>query len=149
MSRVRALVSSLLTAARNDQIRRVELAWALAIAAEWAHFVALGVYAYGQGGASAVGLAGLVRLLPAAIVAPFAASLGDRFPRERFILGAALIGALALGASAISATAGSRVLVFAFAAVVGLSSTLFRPGGGGLIASSAPSPPGWVCGGGG
>ena len=101
MSRVRVLVSSLLMAARNDQIRRVQLAWAFAIAAEWAHFVALGVYAYGQGGASAVGLAGLVRLLPAAIVAPFAASLGDRFPRERFILGAALLGAVALGASAV------------------------------------------------
>jgi MFS family permease len=140
MSRVRALVSSLLTAARNDQIRRVELAWALAIAAEWAHFVALGVYAYGQGGASAVGLAGLVRLLPAAIVAPFAASLGDRFPRERFILGAALIGAVALGASAISATAGSRVLVFAFAAVVGISSTLVRPALQALLPSLARTP---------
>ena len=140
MSRVRVLVSSLLTAARNDQIRRVELAWALAIAAEWAHFVALGVYAYGQGGASSVGLAGLVRLLPAAIVAPFAASLGDRFPRERFILGAALLGVAALGASAVAATAGSRVLVFAFAAVVGLSSTLFRPALQALLPSLARTP---------
>jgi MFS family permease len=140
MSRVRVLVSSLLTAARNDQIRRVQLAWAFAIAAEWAHFVALGVYAYGQGGASAVGLAGLVRLLPAAIVAPFAASLGDRFPRERFILGTALIGAVALGASAVCVTAGNRGLVFAFAALVGLSSTLFRPALQALLPSLARTP---------
>src|SRR3954465_13038315 len=140
MSRVRVLVSSLLTAARNDEIRRVQLAWAFAIAAEWAHFVALGVYAYDQGGASAVGLAGLVRLLPAAIMAPFAASLGDRFPRERFILGAALIGAVALGASAVCVTAGSRGLVFALAAVVGLSSTLFRPALQALLPSLARTP---------
>jgi MFS family permease len=140
MSRLRVLASSLLTAARNEQIRTVQLAWAGAIAAEWAHFVALGVYAYDHGGASAVGVAGLVRLLPAAIVAPFAASLGDRYPRERFILVTALIGAAALGASAASAAAGSKGLVFGFAAVVGLSSTLFRPALQALLPSLARTP---------
>src|SRR4029078_12909537 len=102
MNRFRALGASLATAAANGQIRKVQLAWACAIAAEWAHFVALRVYAYGHGGASAVGLAGLIRLLPAAVVAPFAASLGDRFPRERFILALTLVAAVALAASAIA-----------------------------------------------
>ena len=59
----------------------MQLAWGAAIAAEWAHFVALGVFAYEHGGAAAVGLAGLVRLLPAAAIAPLAAPLGDRFRR--------------------------------------------------------------------
>jgi MFS family permease len=140
MSRVRVLAASLLTAARNPQIRTVELAWAGAIAAEWAHFVALGIYAYGHGGASAVGLAGLVRLLPAAVVAPFAASFGDRFPRERFILVTSLIGALALAASAAGAAAGSTALVYGFAAVVGLSATLFRPALQALLPSLARTP---------
>jgi MFS family permease len=140
MSRVRVLAASLLTAARNKQIRTVELAWTGAIAAEWAHFVALGIYAYDHGGASAVGIAGLVRLLPAAIVAPFAASFGDRFPRERFILVTSLIGALALGASAASAAAGNTALVYGFAAVVGLSSTLFRPALQALLPSLARTP---------
>ena len=111
-----------------------------AIAAEWAHFVALGIYSYDHGGASAVGVAGLVRLLPAAVVAPFAASLGDRFPRERFILGASLIGAVALGASAASAAAGDTALVYVFAALVGLSSTLFRPALQALLPSLARTP---------
>ena len=53
------------SAIRNPDIRRVELAWGAAIAAEWAHFVAFGVFAYEEGGVSAVGIAGLVRLLPA------------------------------------------------------------------------------------
>jgi len=140
MNRFRALGSSLLTAAANGQIRKVQLAWGCAIAAEWAHFVALGVYAYGHGGASAVGLAGLIRLLPAAALAPFAASLGDRFPRERFILGASLLGALALAASAASAAAGDTALVYGFAAAVGLSSTLFRPALQALLPSLARTP---------
>jgi MFS family permease len=140
MSRVRVLAASLLTAARNKQIRTVELAWAAAIAAEWAHFVALGIYAYGHGGAAAVGVAGLVRLLPAAIVAPFAASFGDRFPRERFILVTSLIGAVALAASAAAAAAGDTALVYVFAAVVGLAATLFRPALQALLPSLARTP---------
>ena len=121
------VLSALGTAVRNENVRRVELAWGAAIAAEWAHFVALGVFAYGHGGTSAVGIAGLVRLLPAALVAPFAASFGDRFRRERFLLATALVGSASFAASAAGAFAGNRVLVFAFAAVAGVSSTLFRP----------------------
>ena len=60
----RQVVSALGTAASNPDVRRVELAWGAAIAAEWMHFVALGVFAYEQGGTAAVGVAGLVRLLP-------------------------------------------------------------------------------------
>src|ERR1700747_3342315 len=86
--------------ARNANLRRVELAWGASIAAEWTHFVALGVFAYSAGGASAVGIAGLVRMLPAALVAPFAATLGDRFRRERFLIAVSLAGAGALGGSA-------------------------------------------------
>jgi hypothetical protein len=58
----------------------LSFAWGAAITAEWAHFVALGVFAYDAGGTVGVGIAGLVRMLPAALVAPFAASLGDRVP---------------------------------------------------------------------
>ena len=86
MVRPHQVVSALAAAVRNENVRRVQLAWGAAIATEWAHFVALGVFAYQQGGTSAVGIAGLVRLLPGAVVAPFAASLGDRFRRERFLL---------------------------------------------------------------
>jgi MFS family permease len=121
-------------------VRRVELAWGAAIAAEWAHFVALGVFAYQQGGTAAVGVAGLVRLLPAALVAPFAASLGDRFRRERFLLTLTLMGAIALAASAAAALANDRALVFALASVVGLTSTLTRPALQALLPSLARTP---------
>jgi MFS family permease len=134
------LLSPLAAAVRNRNVRRVQLAWGAAIAAEWAHFVGLGVYAYDQGGATAVGVAGLVRLLPAALVAPFAASLGDRFRRERFLLAMALLGAAALAGSAAAAFAGQRALVFALGGALGVSSTLFRPALQALLPSLARTP---------
>ena len=140
MIRPTQIVAALGTAVRNENIRRVELAWGAAVAAEWAHFVALGVFAYEEGGAAAVGIAGLVRLLPAGVLAPFAASLGDRFRRERFLLAMALIGAGALAGSGAAAFVGDRNFVFVFAAVVGLSSTLIRPALQALLPSLARTP---------
>jgi MFS family permease len=140
MARARQMLWALNAALRNENVRRVELAWGAAIAAEWAHFVALGVFAYQQGGTSAVGIAGLVRLLPAAVVAPFAASLGDRFPRERFLFVMALLGASALAGSAAAAFAETRTLVFVFASFVGLSSTLIRPALQALLPSLVRTP---------
>jgi MFS family permease len=126
---------------RNEQLRRVELAWGASITAEWAHFVALGVFAYNVGGTFGVGIAGLVRLLPAALVAPFAAAVGDRFRRERFLVAICLGGAAALGGSAAAFYLGkNEVLVFALAAVVGLASTLVRPALQALLPSLARTP---------
>jgi MFS family permease len=127
VSPLRSRLAAAALACRNENVRRVELAWGTAIGAEWAYFVALGVFAYDAGGASAVGLAGLIRLLPAAVIAPSAASLGDRIRRERLLFAAMLLGALALAGSAVAAFAGSESGVYACAALVGISSTLIRP----------------------
>jgi MFS family permease len=137
---LRQALAALTAAVRNRDIRRVEIAWGAAIAAEWAHFVAFGVFAYEQGGASGVGIAGLVRLLPAALIAPFAASLGDRFPRERFLLVMTLLASAALAASAVAFYAHLDLLVFAFAAVLGLAVTLIRPALQALLPSLARTP---------
>jgi MFS family permease len=136
----RGTVLALRIALDNVEIRRVEVAWGLAIAAEWGHFVALGVFAYGHGGASAVGIAGLVRLLPAAFVAPVAANLGDRVRRERFLTAVTVMGVLALVGSAAAAAADAAGFVYAFAAIVGLWSTLMRPTLQALLPSLARTP---------
>jgi MFS family permease len=134
-------VSTLATLGRSENIRRVELAWGASITAEWTHFVALGVFAYTAGGASAVGIAGLVRMLPAAIVAPVAASFGDRFRRERFLVAVALVGTVALAGSAVAFFIGrNEPVVFGLAAIVGVSSTLFRPALQAILPSLARSP---------
>jgi MFS family permease len=137
MVRPGQMFSTLAAAGRNPNVRRAELAWGAAIAAEWAHFVALGVFAYAHGGTGAVGVAGLVRLLPAALLAPFAATLGDRFRRERVLLAMTLVGAAALAGSAVAYFAGSRLLVFAFAALLGVATTLIRPALQALLPSLA------------
>ena len=134
------VLAALGASVRNAEVRRVQLAWGAAIASEWAHFVALGVFAYEAGGASAVGIAGLVRLLPAAVFAPFAASLGDRFRRERFLLATSLVGAAALGGSAAAFFVDAELLVYAFAAVLGLATTLIRPTLQALLPSLARTP---------
>jgi MFS family permease len=134
------VLAALGASVRNPEVRRVQLAWGAAIASEWAHFVALGVFAYEAGGASAVGIAGLVRLLPAAVLAPFAASLGDRFRRERFLLATSLVGAAALGGSAAAFFVDAELLVYAFAAVLGLATTLIRPTLQALLPSLARTP---------
>jgi MFS family permease len=140
VNRATAAVAGLREALRNGNLRRVELAWGAAIAAEWMHFVAFGIYAYDEGGAVAVGVAGVVRMLPAALLAPFASSLGDRFRRERFLLWIALVGCGALAASAAAFFVGSVPLVFALAAVVGLAATLVRPALQALLPSLARTP---------
>ena len=65
----------------NADLRRLEIAWTLSIAAQWALIVALLVYAYDLQGAFGVGLLGLARTLPTLIGVPMATTLGDRESR--------------------------------------------------------------------
>jgi MFS family permease len=125
---------------RNPDLRRVELAWGALITGEWVHFVALGVFAYETGGAVAVGVVGFVRMLPAAAIAPFAAFLGDRFRRERFLVAVALVSTVSVGGSAIAFAAGADYVVFALAAVAAVALTLYRPAHQALLPSLAKTP---------
>jgi MFS family permease len=139
--RVVFALSSIGDVLRNAQLRRVELAWGASVAAEWANFVALGVFAYDVAGTLGVGLAGLVRLLPAALVAPFAAYVGDRFRRERFLVAISAGGCAALAASAAAFFVDrNEYVIFALASVFGLSSTLLRPALQALLPSLARTP---------
>ena len=134
-------LSSISGVLRNVQLRRVELAWGASVAAEWANFVALGVFAYDVGGTLGVGLAGLVRLLPAALVAPFAALVGDRFRRERFLVAISAGGSVALaGSAAVYFVDRNEYVIFALASIFGLSSTLLRPALQALLPSLARTP---------
>jgi MFS family permease len=73
---------------RKPALRRVQLAWAASHLGQVSISVAIAVYAYRVGGASAVSLVYVLRLVPAAIATPFASVLGDRFPRLGVMLGA-------------------------------------------------------------
>ena len=52
---------------RNPRLRRLELSWGGYYLGEWTHFVALSIYAFQVGGATALGVLGLVRMGAAAV----------------------------------------------------------------------------------
>ena len=125
----------------NPGLVRVELAWGFAITAYWAFIIALSVYAYDAGGAAAVGLVGLVRVLPAFVAAPVAGMLGDRYPRERvmFLISVARAGFMAATAAVLFA--GSPIwLVYTLAGGVALTASMVRPMQAALLPQLARSP---------
>jgi MFS family permease len=125
----------------NADLRRVELAWSGSVVGQWGYEVALAVFAYRAGGATAVGLVALVRLLPAAVVAPFAALLGDRFMRRRIMVAADLARVCAMGGAAVAVFAGApAAVVYALAVLTALASTAFGPAQSALLPSLARSP---------
>jgi MFS family permease len=118
----------------NADLRRVELAFAGFSVAESATWVAVGVYAYGAGGASAVGLVSLLLLAPSALIAPFGAALGDRHRRQRVLLLAYLVQAFAAAATAVAMLHHAALpLVYMAAAVAAWSQTLVRPVQGAML----------------
>lgn len=114
--------------ARNAQLRRIEGAFTLFNSAEWATWVAMIVFAYGQGGATEAAVIAAVQLAPSAVFAPVAASIGGRFPPGRALLAAYAIQALAcaLGGLAL-VTELPKELVYALLIPASVSFTLTRP----------------------
>ncbi len=111
----------------NPRLRRLLLGWGSYYMVEWSYTVALSVFAYQKGGVPAVGIVGLLRMLPAALIAPFGSWLGDRFRRDRIVMFIQLARGLALLASAASImTGGSELLVYALAVTFTAVSAPFR-----------------------
>jgi MFS family permease len=126
---------------RNAGLRRIELAWAASIVGTWAYGIAVIVYAYEQGGATAVGVVGLARWLAAAVASPFAAILGDRYDRRWVMAGSDLARAtLIAGASLAVFAAAPPIVIYVLAGLVSVASTAFRPAEAALIPSLARTP---------
>jgi len=138
---VRRLRHALRQVSGNRSLRRVEAGWLIAVAAEWAYLVSLLVYAYDVGGLLAVGLVSTVRMLPAAILAPFLSSLADRLPRERVLMAVHAGRGVAVGLAALAVVADLSVAVVVAAAVAeGIVATLHRPTTMSLLPALARSP---------
>jgi MFS family permease len=126
--RLRVAGQSFVASARNPAVRRIQLGFAGACTAEWTFTVVLSVYAFNQGGAKAVGLVSLLRMLPSAALAPFASAVADRWRRDLALTVVSVTRcATAAGIAMIVAAGGSQVAVYALAILSTAAALLYRP----------------------
>ena len=113
--------------ARSRPIRLLLLAWFLAYAGDLAAFTAASVYVYAVGGAAYVGLLGLLKALPGALLVPLVGSWSDRVRRERLLMVSVALRALLLGAAAAVMTGGAQaILVLVLVGVEAGLASVFR-----------------------
>lgn len=111
------------------------------IVGHYAYLVAVSVYAYDVGGEKAVGLVFLVRLIPAALVAPFAGMLGDRYPRERVLLFTNLTRVVLVAAAALGVYLDADpYVVYVLAIAATIANTPFRSSQAALTPTLAGTP---------
>ncbi len=125
----------------NPNLRRIELAFAGSALGYYAFVVAISIYTFHAGGVTAVGIVTAVRQAAAAAIAPFAASLSDRFRRERVMLGSD-VGRIGCAGGIAVLVAGGAPAIYVYALAVGASifGAVFRPAEASLVPLVARSP---------
>jgi predicted MFS family arabinose efflux permease len=110
-------------------------------AGEAAVLVALGVVAFRDGGVAAVGIVTALRMAPAALLAPFLASVADRVRRERVLawVGYARAATLACAAGVLAAD-GPKAAVYGAIVVATIAFTLYRPAHSALLPALCRTP---------
>ena len=141
MQPLRAGLATLRAALATPELRRVQASWAAMSLGTWTVFIVLAIYAFDEGGAAAVGVAALVRMLPAGLSAPFTSLMADRRSRRDLLLEAAVVQAAALalvvGAVALEAP---LAVVLALAAVQSIAFSAANPTQAALLPLLARSP---------
>jgi MFS family permease len=113
---------------QDRSLRLVLFAFAIFRPTESAQWIAILVYAYRDGGTAAMGVAAVALLVPAALLAPFVAQVGDRMPRERALALSYLAQGLAAGLTAVALAADlPSAFVYAGAVVLNVAITGTRP----------------------
>lgn len=125
----------------TPDLRRLQVASVASCTGGWAFMVGLSVYAYGEGGAPAVGLAAFARMLPAGLAAPFVGLVADRRSR-RDVLAVSCAGrAVALVAIAGLVLAGAPLAaVLVLAALFTVLQSAQRPAQAALLVLLARTP---------
>jgi MFS family permease len=141
VKRLRESASAFGDVFRNPGLRWLELAWASSIIGSWAYSIAIVVFAFEHGGATAVGVVGLVRWLAGAAVSPFAAVLADRFDRRYVMIASNLARGLLIASAAVAAQSHAPALiVYLIAGLVNVAATPFRPAQAALTPALARTP---------
>jgi len=127
-------VSSLASTARiyrevlgNRSLRRTLVAFFAFNAQEYAIWIAITLYAYGRGGAATAGLVAVAQLVPAALIAPLASTMGDRLRRDRALSIGYTIQAATAALTALALWFAPPIVAYAAAVLSACSITLTRP----------------------
>lgn len=127
--------------AGSRTLRRTSIAFLIFSGAEAATWIAILVFAYDRGGPATTGLVGFLLLLPAGVIAPIAAALGDRRRREGVLGYGYLAQAIATGITGAAIVLDAPDAVVYAAAVVAMATmTTSRPAHHSLMPSLAATP---------
>ncbi|MCO8129468.1 MFS transporter [Acidimicrobiia bacterium EGI L10123] len=138
---VREPLTAITDVFRNPGLGRVNLALGGSETGDWAYGVAVSIYAYLEGGATTVGVLGVVRFVSAAIASPLTSTLADRGDRKRIMVGADLVRFVLVAlATLVVAVDGPALAVYAAAVLATLTSTAFRPAQASIIPQLARHP---------
>lgn len=126
---------------RTPDLRRLGFAYLTSMVALWAYGIVISVYAFKIGGTTLVGVSAVIRLVPAALAAPFAAILADRYPRRRVLMLTDLTRAALVGLACVGVALGvAPIIVFSIAGLNTIVSTAFEPAKNALLPSLAEKP---------
>lgn len=141
MGQLRESANAFSNVFRNPGLRRINIALAGSVIGDWAYSIAIAVWAYGEGGATAVGVFGVIRFVSLALASPLASSLADRFPKKTIMILADIVRAgLVLAAAALIAADAPALLIYGAALLTSMLGTAFRPAQAALIPTLADDP---------
>lgn len=106
----------------EPSLRRLMLVWGVWVVADWIVLIASGVLAYQVGGVAGIGLIGVARALPGALLSGFASLATDRLSRPKLL--AACQAVLCVASIIMVWVAVTQASLAALAVVIGLSSVL-------------------------
>ncbi|MGC4112355.1 MAG: MFS transporter [Nocardioides sp.] len=125
----------------NRNLRRLQLGFAGSLIGNWAYATAVAVWAYGVGGAKAVGIFAAVRLAVMAFATPFVSTFADRYSRKKVMIFSDLYCAVLITAATVCLYAGTPALpIFALAVLTSFGSSSFRAAQGALTPQLANTP---------
>jgi Major Facilitator Superfamily/Cyclic nucleotide-binding domain len=124
---VKAVVRVVIAVMANSRLTRIMAAYAVFTATQNAVWIAMLVYAYARGGATTAGAVAVVQLVPAALVAPAAASLADRRSPSGVLTAGYLVQVVGMLAAAAGIALDAAPAAYAGAVVASVAVATTRP----------------------
>jgi MFS family permease len=117
----------------NRNLRRMQLAFAGSLIGNWAFTTAVSVWAYGEGGAKAVGIYYSIRLAVMALATPFVSTLADRYPRKAVMIYSDLYSAVIVVLATVCLYADTAAWpIYVLAVVTSFGGSAFRAAQGAI-----------------